>query len=574
MPRKTGGKRLHQGIGSNSLRMEFGNELSQLQRRSERITPGNPIMQQELAVAPRSLAENRTEITSEDQYIPSWKWMSCLASIMFLALFLRIVALDYHSFWYDEAVTAKLTESPTVDLIRGRAKDNGNPPLYWMVSRGWSSLFGRSEIGFRTLSLLFGLLTILVLALLGRQLLGPTTGLLAAGLLAISPFHIELSNEARPYALLGFFIVINTYFFIRWIDQNRLFDLAIYSFTTFLACYSHYYALILPVGQFICLLTIPQRWRLILPWFGAMGVAGLLWIPWLPAFFDQLRTPGNLSRYGDGWKYQFLSTPVVFSLGRTFAWRDSSRGMLGLAAFGTLVGFGIPALLALFRLRRQTFSATVLGAWLLFPILCPLIVAFLFSPIYHVRAGSVGFFAFILLVAFGLTQFPPILRSATICLILVLTGISLYRYSTEPLKDDWKSATPAILQTAGNGEPIIFDTSIEVTSFMYYVPRFGAVPEEMIGIVTAERESILGVRYQNGIRIDRTRREYLDQIVSMPAFCLVLCVPDQSASYYEEFLVNRGYSISRKSHFHRIDVIYFVRNSNEAGTARTSSYKN
>jgi len=531
------------------------------------------MMQQDLGTT-----SPRVEVTRElfglDPSFPSWTWMLGLASIMLLGLFLRIVAINYHSFWYDEAVTAKLTEAPTTDLIRGQVKDNGNPPFYWVLAKAWSSIFGRSEIGFRSLSVLFGVLTIPVLALLGRKLLGPEAGLFAAGLLAISPFHIELSNETRTYAVLGFLIVSNTYFFVRWIDQNQLLDLGAYSLTTFLAGYAHYYALILPLGQFVCLWMIPQRRRLILPWFGAMVVAGLLWISWLPTFADQLRTPGNLSRSGDTWKYQFLSTPVVFSLGRTFAWRDSSRVMLGLAAMGTLIGFGIPALVALGRLRRQRFTATFLGAWLLFPIVCPLIVAFLFSPIYHIRAGSVGFLAFILLVAFGLTRFRPVVRYATISLILILTGVSLYHYSTKPLKDDWRSATPLILQTENHGAPIIFDTSIEVASFMYYVPRFGTVPEDMIGIGSAQGESILGVRYQKGTRIDQLRCEYLDQIVSLPAFCLVLCVPTQPAGYYENLFAKHGFSVSGKSQFHRIDVIHFVRNSNQAAVRQSSSYEN
>src|ERR1700687_6368825 len=133
------------------------------------------------------------QLTTEGQFISkdremegnsfaAWKWVLSLTLVTVLALFLRIMAVDYHSFWYDEAVTAKLTEATTADLIQGRVKDNGNPPLYWVLARGWSSVFGRSEIGFRSLSVLFGVLTIPIIAILGRRLLSPAAGLLAGSL--------------------------------------------------------------------------------------------------------------------------------------------------------------------------------------------------------------------------------------------------------------------------------------------------------------------------------------------------------------------------------------------------------
>ena len=67
-----------------------------------------------------------------------------------------------------------------------------------------------------------------LLALLGRQLLGPKVGLLAAGLLAVSPLQIELSNEARTYALLQLVAIANTWFFVRWVQRERMTDLVVY----------------------------------------------------------------------------------------------------------------------------------------------------------------------------------------------------------------------------------------------------------------------------------------------------------------------------------------------------------
>src|SRR5262249_25687112 len=104
-------------------------------------------------------------------------WILGVAMMTLLALALRLPAVDFHSFWFDEAYTAQITESSYIDLAQGKALDPGNPPLYWFTAKAWTSQFGRSEIGFRSFSILCGVLTVPVIGLLGRYLLGPMTGL-------------------------------------------------------------------------------------------------------------------------------------------------------------------------------------------------------------------------------------------------------------------------------------------------------------------------------------------------------------------------------------------------------------
>src|SRR5262249_44382435 len=156
----------------------------------------------------------------------------------------------------------------------------------------------------------------------GRRLLNFSAGLLAAGMLAVSPLAIELSNEARTYALVQLLAIVSTLFFLRWLDRRRPLDLALYVLTVVLACYSHYYAFALPVAHGLCLF-VSAGWRGLIPWIGAMALAALLWVPWLPQFAAQVGGPGNLSRMGNRWYLQFPATPAAFGVGRSFAWRDS-----------------------------------------------------------------------------------------------------------------------------------------------------------------------------------------------------------------------------------------------------------
>ncbi|HEX2974187.1 MAG TPA: glycosyltransferase family 39 protein, partial [Tepidisphaeraceae bacterium] len=297
----------------------------------------------------------------------SWLWLAGVIAATVLAMVLRFMAISYHSFWYDEAVTAELIQASYADLYRGTARDNGNPPFYWLLAKGWASFFGDSETAMRTLPAFCGILTVPLIALLGRRLISSAAGLLAAVLLAISPLAIELSNEARAYALQELLTVASTLLLLRWLDHRRALDWVLYAISIFLACFTHYYTFVLPLAHAAGLVATGTSRRILLAWLGAMVLAAALWLPWLPAFIVQLHTPGNLTRGGQYWQRQFFVTPIVFGFGRTLAWRDSSKGLLALAMAISLITFWLPSLWALLQLRRRPLAGTMLGTLFTLP---------------------------------------------------------------------------------------------------------------------------------------------------------------------------------------------------------------
>jgi hypothetical protein len=496
---------------------------------------------------------------------PTLRWWLGVMAVTLLALGLRTFAINSQSFWYDEAVTAENAEASYKDIFLGRAKDQGNPPFHTLLVRLWSAQFGHSEVGMRSLSVVCGVLAVPLLALLGRRLVGPAPGLLASTLLAISPLEIELSNEARTYALLHLLVIQSHLSLTRWVQEHRLSDLALYSLTLYLSCYSHYYALALPMIHGVALVVSGRGWATFRLWLGAIVVAVLLWSSWLPSFVDQLTLPGNLQRLpGESWKAQFLATPVAFGLGRTFAWRGSSTWMFVLALVGVFITLGIPAIRGFAALRhRPLFNGVLLAGWFLVPILGPLILALLGTTIYSHRYGSIGLPAFLLIVGLGLEQLRPPLRSVMIGLLLALTAVSLFRYATRPVKDDWRPAAHVILTEARDGEPILFDTDFEVTSFRFYAVRSGRVPAAMFGLMpTLEPGQLLfGASYRDGKRVGMSLEDRSREVLSAPGLWLALCLPVAPPEDYEALFTKKGYQIAGQYAFHRIRLYHFVQRS-------------
>jgi len=76
-------------------------------------------------------------------------------------------------------------------------------------------LAGRAIYALRFQAVIFGVLAVPVCAALARRLGGPLAGLIAAALLALSPFHIWWSQQTRMYALVALLCALSMYLLLK-----------------------------------------------------------------------------------------------------------------------------------------------------------------------------------------------------------------------------------------------------------------------------------------------------------------------------------------------------------------------
>jgi len=135
-----------------------------------------------------------------------------LILILGLAAFLRFYQLDGSSLWHDEGNTWALIQRGFAEIARDAAADIHPPGYYWIL-KVWTSLFGISAYAMRSLSAVASLLLVYVVYAIGKSIsVQPSGGathplpyfaLLAAWIVALNPFQIFYSQEARMYALLA-----------------------------------------------------------------------------------------------------------------------------------------------------------------------------------------------------------------------------------------------------------------------------------------------------------------------------------------------------------------------------------
>ncbi len=105
--------------------------------------------------------------------------------------------------------------------------------------------FGKIELMARLGSAICGVLSIVVIYLVGKTMFSRQEGLMAAVFVTFSPFLIHFSQYSRAYALFTLLSLFLLYFFYRAMKENNLKGWVFYCLFTMLAVYNHLVALLI-----------------------------------------------------------------------------------------------------------------------------------------------------------------------------------------------------------------------------------------------------------------------------------------------------------------------------------------
>jgi uncharacterized membrane protein len=136
--------------------------------------------------------------------VSTFSWPLVVGGIAIAGLLLRLPSFG-NSLFGDEVGTYFIVTGHSLGRIVYILNRHGvdvNPPLYFWLARVSESLFGESERSLRLVSLTAGTAAIPLTYVLGRRTFGRGAGLVAATLVALSPYLIFYSTEARAYALM------------------------------------------------------------------------------------------------------------------------------------------------------------------------------------------------------------------------------------------------------------------------------------------------------------------------------------------------------------------------------------
>ena len=175
---------------------------------------------------------------------------AALFALTLAGLALRVLSMDSRGLWLDEAVTVTQANQSVAGIIRDL--DTGvHPPLYHILMHFWITAFGTGEIALRSFSVILGAVAIPAAFWAGQRLYDRRTGLVAAALVAFSPFQIWYSQEARMYELLFLAGLLSTAYLVLAVRENRARLWAGYLLWTLIGVFTHYFFAFLIAGQVV-----------------------------------------------------------------------------------------------------------------------------------------------------------------------------------------------------------------------------------------------------------------------------------------------------------------------------------
>ena len=416
-----------------------------------------------------------------------------LSLAVLLGAFLRFYRLGCQSIWGDEALTLQkyAIGGNLTQFLENAWKNSFHPPLYFLIINYWQRL-GDSEFMIRLPSAIFGIASIPLIYLLVKRLFGEKYAGVAAMLLAISPFNVWYSQEARMYSLMLLLALGSMFAFLKVWETRRARDLAVYGIVSLLGLFTHMSFILVILSQGIFTLgAIRHDRRKSLTYIAVQMLLLLVFLPWmlysisargdLPSGkvigFERENSPVHIA-------YGLYTFAVGYSLGPTVAGLHYSGArsaienhvieiVIPMLIFGALLVAGVIESRRVNRIGFQFVNIQFIVpifltcAALVFPLI-PL------NPRYLMTAMP----PFLILTALGAAF---CLRRACLRWIpvvgVLIIGFSLYNnyFQPERGKQDMRSAVRYVDERARPGDIIII-SSVELGGPFIYYNRHEGIP--------------------------------------------------------------------------------------------------
>ncbi|HTL88093.1 MAG TPA: glycosyltransferase family 39 protein [Leptolyngbya sp.] len=279
---------------------------------------------------------------------------------------LRFWNLDVKPLWMDEVITAifsmgrnywevpleqffsvstldqlfQLKPTTCANIAQAVSVQSVHPPLFFCWLNQWLQIVpGNWVWQIRSLSAVAGVAAIAAVYWLNRLAFAPSAGMIAGLVMAVSPFAVYLSQEARHYTVPMLFVIVALVGLIRiqqdLIQHRRSPKVWIaWIIVNGVGFYVHYFLILAIAAQFFALFVLQIRSRQASKFWwqswGAIGLSGLgivaIWLPWLPTFISHITRPETdwletsqaewwsflipLYQFAAGWLVMVISFPV------------------------------------------------------------------------------------------------------------------------------------------------------------------------------------------------------------------------------------------------------------------------
>jgi mannosyltransferase len=380
--------------------------------------------------------------------IVSSRWLVPVGLPLLVLISLYARSRQLHAgFWIDEGISVGIAHEHWTSIPHLLRQD-GSPPLYYMLLGIWMRLFGDSEAATHTLSLVFGLACVPLAFFAARAVFGRPAALAATVLAALDPFLTYYAQETRMYELEAFLSLVVAWSYVEGILRGRRAWTPVFVVATALLAYSHNWGLFLCVGLAAATVAF-ARDRLRLLGIAAAGVA-VLYAPWVPTLLSQVRHTGAPWSTRPSFHDLFLSAGTV--IGGDAPW--VTLVLVGGAALGGVVVHE--------RTQERREIAALLTVTAVTVVLA--FVASQISPAWTARYFAVIFGPVVLVAGQAIARARRLGVATLVALVFLFAG-----FSVKNDKENAKGITAGTRPYLKTGDLIISTHPEQVPVLRYYL---------------------------------------------------------------------------------------------------------
>jgi len=329
----------------------------------------------------------------------------------------------------DEAVTFWSIGGDLSEMVRKVTSFQNQTPFYYCLLKLSAIAFGTTELALRSVSLLAGLGSTVLVFFLGARISGRRAGFLAAFFFVMLPPVITAATTARSYAVAILFSLAASFLFWLWLDTGRKLHLFLYAVCFALSVYGHFLfgAAAVMHGCWFLLSPARRSFRHLMHFISALCFSALLLLP-ASNQIHSIRSRQSVLSYS--------GTPASFDL------------LFALVPQGLLISFGLALIFALFESRENTGALKLIPRgglirlllwWLAPATICFAVSRLSSSPIFIERYFSWGAPAFALLMGTAIASFPARRADAAGAIAFAVAQLFVL-HQTYRGTEDWGSA--------------------------------------------------------------------------------------------------------------------------------------
>ena len=361
-------------------------------------------------------------------------------------------------------------------------------------------MFGHSEVGLRSLSVLAGVLATAGVMYAARLARDPLSGLFAGLLFATSTFQIQYSQEARPYALLAAaatLVLCSVLLLDREIRSSSAKDglsgrailfAVLTGISLSLVCWLHNLgaAFAASSGAVMAARGLcgqqPSRSR----WIRATVIAGstalVATLPLFPMLASQTGNSVAASFWVEPITLEAVLNTVSSIFGVEYLWLPKlSEEVVRFALLTVLVGLFVVGLLDTWRRGRRVTTALMFATAFL-PLLIVIAVSAAVRPILLPRTLIFSGAPFLIGVALGIRALPQRTMFVVMGALVALFLKGAYGYFETFSKEPWRETVQKIRDEARSGDIEILVPNSTSLPFDYYKSMGGAFPASAVPI--------------------------------------------------------------------------------------------